>query len=243
MVVAFIRPRPRSNSRRTTTFVNGIGPAAETRRLRWLLAHFSVGASFCRRGTWWRRDRIASNLCAVMQVRRLRAEDVSRVAAIDRSEHVELQYQVIDGQLQQVSAAISEVPAWDLAGPGPHTVAAKIEFCRSVLARGGALLGACAAEQTIGLAIIHPTFEPPLAWLAFLHVSRPHRRRGAAQALWAAAVEISIAAGAESIYVSATPTESAVGFYLRQGCRLAQPVHPDLFAAEPEDIHLTCCLR
>jgi hypothetical protein len=52
------------------------------------------------------------------------------------------------------------------------------------------------------------------------------------------ATDIALADGAASIYVSATPTASAVGFYLRQGCRLAHPVHPDLFAAEPEDIHL-----
>jgi predicted N-acetyltransferase YhbS len=109
--------------------------------------------------------------------------------------------------------------------------------------RGGVLLGAFDAERTVGLAIVHPSFERLLAWLAFLHVSRSYRRKGAAQALWDAAVDISTAGGAESIYVSATPTESAVGFYLRQGCRLAQPVHPDLFAAEPDDIHLTCSIR
>jgi len=49
-----------------------------------------------------------------MQVRRLRAEDVALVAAIDRSEHVKVQYRVIDGQLQQVPAVITDVPAWDL---------------------------------------------------------------------------------------------------------------------------------
>jgi CTP synthase len=48
---------------------------------------------------------------------------------------------------------------------------------------------------------------------------------------------------AESIYVSATPTASAVGFYLRQHCHLAHPVHPDLFAAEPDDIHFVCSLN
>jgi len=79
--------------------------------------------------------------------------------------------------------------------------------------------------------------------LAFLHVSRPYRRQGAAQALWNAATDIAVANGATSIYVSATPTGSAIGFYLRQGCRLARPVHPDLFAAEPEDIHLVRSLR
>ena len=138
------------------------------------------------------------------------------VAAIDRSEHVEVEYRVIDGQLQQVPAVITDVPAWDPTGSGPHTVAAEIAFCSSVVARGGILLGAFDGERTAGLAIVHPAFEPRLAWLAFLHVSRPYRRRGAAQALWNAAADIAVAADAESIYVSATPTASAVGFYLRQ---------------------------
>ena len=182
-------------------------------------------------------------MCGFMRVRRLRPADIVRVADIDRSEHVDLQYRVVDGALQQVPATIREVPAWDVTGAGPHSVSAEIEFCRSVLARGGVLLGALDAERTVGLAIIQPGFEPPLAWLAFLHVSRPYRRSGVAQTLWSAVVEISIAASAETIYASATPTESAVGFYLRQGCRLAQPVHPTLFAAEPEDIHLTCSIQ
>ena len=178
-----------------------------------------------------------------MQIRRLQAEDVSLVATIDRSEHVDVQYCVIDGELQQIPAAITEVAAWDPTGSGPHSVTAEIAFCESVVARGGILLGAFDGERTVGLAIVHPAFDPLLAWLAFLHVSRPYRRRGAAQALWNVAADIAVANGAELIYVSATPTESAVGFYLRQGCGLAHPVHPDLFAAEPEDIHLVRLLR
>jgi ribosomal protein S18 acetylase RimI-like enzyme len=178
-----------------------------------------------------------------MEVRRLRAEDVSLVAAIDRSEHVDGQYRVVDGRLEQVLPTLTEVPAWDPTGSGPHSVAAEIEFCRSAVERGGALFGAREAEQTVGLAIVQPSFETAVAWLAFLHVSRPYRRMGAAQALWDAAVDLSVAGGAETMYVSATPTTSALGFYLRQGCELARPVHPDLFAAEPEDIHLTCPLR
>ena len=178
-----------------------------------------------------------------MRVQRLRAEDVSLVGAIDRSEHIDVQYRVSEGRLRQVPAAITEVPTWDSTGSGPHSVAAEIEFCSSVVARGGVLLGTFDEERTVGLAIVHPSFEPLLAWLAFLHVSRPYRRRGAAQALWDASIDISVAGGAESIYVSAAPTESAVGFYLSQGCRLTETVHPELFAAEPEDIHLVCSLR
>ncbi len=51
-------------------------------------------------------------------------------------------------------------------------------------------------------------------------------------------MDIAKAAGATSMYVSATPSGSAVGFYLSHQCRLADPVHPRLFAEEPEDIHL-----
>ena len=177
-----------------------------------------------------------------MQITRLQAEDVSRVASIDRSEHVDVQYRVIGGELHKVPAAIVEVPSWDPTGSGPHSVAAAMTFCSSVIARGGILFGALDGAHTAGLAIVQPRFEPRLAWLASLHISRPYRRRGVAQALWDAAVDVAVAEGSEAMYVSANPTEAAVGFYLRQGCRLAEPVHPDLFAAEPEDIHLVCPL-
>jgi len=196
----------------------------------------------CLLGRWHNAPR-AKHSVRLMQVSRLRSEDVSLVATIDRSEHVDVQYSVIDGELQQIPAAITEVAAWDPTGSGPHSVTAEIAFCESVVGHGGILLGAFDGERTVGLAIVHPAFERLLAWLAFLHVSRPYRRRGAAQALWKVAADIAVANGAESIYVSATPTESAVGFYLRQGCRLAHPVHPVLFAAEPEDVHLVRSLR
>ena len=160
--------------------------------------------------------------------KQIAGEGVSLVATIDRSEHVDVQYCVIDGELQQIPAVITDVPAWDPTGSGPHTVAAEIAFCSSVVARGGILLGAFDGECAVGLAIVHPAFEPRLAWLAFLHVSRPYRRRGAAQALWNAAADIAGAADAESIYVSATPTASAVGFYLRW-----------VIASRPA--HRTCC--
>jgi ribosomal protein S18 acetylase RimI-like enzyme len=173
-----------------------------------------------------------------MRVRQLELDDLPLVAAIDRSEQIEVQYHVRGGELQQAPAPGTEVPPWDPTGSGPHSVSAKIEFCGSVVARGGMLFGAFDQAQALGLAVVHPFFEPRLAWLAFLHVSRPHRRRGVAKALWDRCVELGVAHGAEHIYVSSAPTESAVGFYLRQGCRLAQPVHAALFAVEPEDIHL-----
>lgn len=178
-----------------------------------------------------------------MRVRRLPPGDVALVGSIDRSEHVEVQYRVDAGRLVEVPVSKAEIPPWDPEGDGAHSVARHVAFCESVISDGGVLLGAFDDDGALmGLATVHPTFEPGLAWLATLHVSRPHRRRGAAAALWAAGVALAREAGARSLYVSATPTGSAVGFYLSRGCRLADPVHPALFAEEPEDVHLVCPL-
>jgi hypothetical protein len=49
-------------------------------------------------------------------------------------------------------------------------------------------------------------------------------------------------AGAHQMYVSSIPSSSAVDFYLAQGCRLAEEPDPDLYALEPEDIHLIVAL-
>ena len=178
-----------------------------------------------------------------MNVRRLEPSDVSLVASIDRSEHVEVQYRIEDGRLVETTVSMPDIPTWDPDGSGEHSVASHVAFCAAVVADGAALFGAFDDEgELMGLATIHPTFETGLAWLATLHVSRFHRRRGAASALWDAGVALAREAGARSLYVSATPTGSAVGFYLGHGCRLADPVHPELFALEPEDIHLVCPL-
>jgi GNAT superfamily N-acetyltransferase len=177
-------------------------------------------------------------MAAPVRLIHLGADDVGLIASIDRSEHVELEYAVIDGRLVERPVTMSEIPTWDPAGSGPHSLAGQVDFCAPLLAGGATLLGAFDEEQALGLAVVDPTFEPSLAWLAYLHVSRPHRRRGVASGLWEAATGLARAAGATSLYVSATPTGSAVGFYLRQGCRLADPVHPELYAHEPDDIHL-----
>lgn len=180
----------------------------------------------------------------LLNVRRLDPSDVGLVASVDRSEHVETQYRVEAGRLIETPVEIVEIPPWDPVGSGDHSVARHRSFCASVLADGAALLGAFTDDgEVMGLATLHPTFEPGLAWLATLHVSRAHRRRGAASALWDMGIALARDAGARTLYVSATPTGSAVGFYLGRGCRLADPVHPKLFADEPADIHLVCDLE
>jgi ribosomal protein S18 acetylase RimI-like enzyme len=178
-----------------------------------------------------------------VKVRRLDSSDVALVASIDRSEHVDVQYRVEGGRLVEAPIFMADMPPWDPDGSGENSVASHMAFYASVVADGAVLFGAFDDDdELMGLASVHPTFEPGLAWLATLHVSRGHRRRGAASALWDVGVALAREAGAWSLYVSATPTGSAVGFYLSRGCRLADPVHPELFADEPEDIHLVYAL-
>lgn len=174
---------------------------------------------------------------------RLGLADVRRViSAIDRSEHVEVQYVVVHGELRESPVAMTEVPPWLTEGDGEFTVESHVRIEEAHVADGAAIFAAVDGDDVGGVAVVDPTFEPPMAWLAFLHVSRPHRRTGVASALWSAAAELARGSGATSMYVSGTPTGSAVGFYLSRGCRLADPPHPALHADEPADIHLVCDL-
>jgi GNAT superfamily N-acetyltransferase len=161
----------------------------------------------------------------VVSVRRLGLADVDLVSSLDRSEHVEVEYRVEAGQLGERPVTVVDIPPWDAEGEDPFSVAHYRQVCTEHVENGAVLFGAFARERVVGLAIIDPVFEPPMAWLAFPHVSGPARRQGAATALWATLEGLARAAGARQLYVSATPTGSAVGFYLSRGCRLTEPVH------------------
>lgn len=106
-------------------------------------------------------------------VRVLGAPDIELVRLIDRSEHVDVAYEVVDGRLRERNAPVAEIPPWESTGDGAHSFEDKIGFCRESVRNGGQLLGGYAGEQFAGLAVVEPSFEPPLARLSFLHVSRP----------------------------------------------------------------------
>ena len=178
---------------------------------------------------------------SVTSIRVLAADRLDLLAEIDRSEHIDTIFEVHDGELTSRAVAI-DVPRWSLQGSGPHSVGGFVEDLAPILERGATLLGAFDHDALAGVAIVEERFEGDMAWLAFLHVSNEQRRRGVASSLWAEAVDRARAAGARSIYVSATPSNSAVGFYLARGCRLARDPHPGLFADEPEDIHLVAAI-
>ena len=172
-----------------------------------------------------------------VRVARTQAPAAELVGWIDRAEEIRLNYRHEDGALVVVPVEF-DVPPWFVDDEGEHTVASQIAFLEPILERGAVALAATIDESPVGVAVVEPHFEVDMTWFAWLHVTSEARRRGVASALWEAAVDLAIQGGDRSMYVSATPSESAVGFYLSRGCELADPPHPDLLALEPEDIHL-----
>lgn len=172
-----------------------------------------------------------------VDIRHLDKSDITRISEIDRSEHVTLSYVYRDGKLENCQVDW-HVPRWFTDGREEHSVQALIDKCVPILKESGVLFGALDGDVLAGLAILRYKLSGTMSQLALLHVSRAHRRQGIATRLFQEACQLARADGAEELYVSATPSESAVGFYLSQGCQLAEQVNEELYAEEPEDIHM-----
>lgn len=169
-------------------------------------------------------------------IKELPASELGRIIDIDRSEHVTVLYRTLGGELvpEQVDLA---VPDWYAKG-GEYSVQTKIQQWGPILRQGGVLLGALDGDRLAGFAILRYRLDEGTAQLAVLHVSRPYRRQGIASQLTDEVCRLARADGARSLYVSATPTNSAVGFYTNLGFTLVDQPHPELFALEPDDIHM-----
>ncbi len=102
-------------------------------------------------------------------------------------------------------------------------------------------LGVFESEQLVGVGVLETTFigsTHDTLQLVFLHVSSPYRKKGIAAELLKRLCRTAKKKGAKKLYISATPSENTMGFYLNQGCRLAEEVNQELYEEEPEDIHL-----
>jgi ribosomal protein S18 acetylase RimI-like enzyme len=167
-------------------------------------------------------------------------EDAGRIGEIDRSEQVTLGYAVRNGKLR-AEAVDWHVPPWDANGHGPHSVGRLVEGVRRVLDGGGVAFGAFDGEPLVGCAAVRLCLTPGRAQLTALWVSRGCRRQGIASRFLDEVVRVAKESGASELYVSATPSESAVGFYTSRGFGLAPPekVNAGLLAEEPEDIQMT----
>lgn len=177
-------------------------------------------------------DKMGEILYRWMQV-----EEVNRIAEIDRAERIRTGYIFEAGQLQRLKVKW-DTPSFLVDGEGEHTVAHQIEFCRDHLERNGRMFGAFDGELLVGVGIVQNEIREGTAQLAYLHVSNGYRRQGIGSQITKELICEAKRAGAERLYVSATPSGSAVGFYRSHGFEPVDTPIPELFELEPEDIHM-----
>ncbi len=170
-----------------------------------------------------------------MELRPLTRDEVDLIWTIDRSEVHHHTYELREGQLVRVPNYF-EVPGWR-----PDTETTETPVLLDRFDRGGTFVGMFDANALIGVSVLESARVGrgrDQMQLAYLYVSRTYRGRGVGMRLFEAAVSFAREAGANALYVSATPTENTVDFYLHRGCVLAPEPDPALLAAEPDDIHL-----
>jgi GNAT superfamily N-acetyltransferase len=170
-----------------------------------------------------------------MEMRLLTRDEVELIWTIDRAEVHHHVYELRGSRLVRIPNYF-EIPGWR-----PETVEKETPLLLDCFDRGGTFLGVFDAEALVGIGVLESARVGRAGdqmQLSHLYVSRAYRGRGVGMQLFEAAVSRAREAGASALYVSATPTENTVDFYLSRGCVLAPEPDPRLLAAEPDDIHL-----
>jgi len=107
--------------------------------------------------------------------------------------------------------------------------------------RQGTFYGIFENDRLIAVAVLESTFigkNKDKLQLKFLHVSRAYRSQDVGQKLFTLSADRAHELGDLKLYISATPSENTINFYLNLGCELSHDLDPDLYKLEPEDIHL-----
>ncbi len=171
--------------------------------------------------------------------RDLKRDEIECVWEIDRAELVRNVYHLEDGEL------VLKRERWDVAGWPPGEQAIYTPLLIESFNRGGWFHGLFDDLSLVGVVVLDSKFIGPrhdLLQLKFMHVSRHYRQQGLGRRMFDLAAARARQQGARGLYVSATPSENTINFYLRRGCVPTTHPEPDLLALEPEDIHLECTI-
>jgi len=184
---------------------------------------------------------------SIIYYRILSRSEINRLLEIDRAEIVEKIYYHRNGDF------VLEDEFWDVSDWSLAEKRSRISQLQSMFDEGATFYGAfhqksSAANESfilVGMALL--THQPLKTGtdrlnLAGLWVSQPFRSKGIGTQLVNLIIQAAQTRRAKSVYVSATPSENTIRFYRSLGFQSANPVDPDLFTEEPEDIHLELIL-
>lgn len=170
-----------------------------------------------------------------MIIRGLARDEIETIWAINRSEVVENVYYLRDGALVLVTEY------YDMKGwPTGETELYTPILC-DCFDRSGTFYGAFEGSEMVGAVVLESRFigkAKDQLQLKFLHVGSGYRKKGWGKRLFEKAVERARGLSAKRLYISATPSENTVDFYLHLGCEVTGGIDQELFELEPEDIHL-----
>ena len=172
-----------------------------------------------------------------MHMRTLARDQIEQLWTIDRAEVIERIYRLQDGALV-LQPDYFDARGWP-PGEAEHTTP-RLYDCFD---RGGQFFGCFEGQQLVGIAALDVRWLGPrrdLLQLVILHVSRDYRKHGVGTALFERVRGAARELGAQGLYISATPSENTIHFYQRFGAAPIAEPDPELFALEPEDIHLAC---
>lgn len=173
----------------------------------------------------------------MITVRELRRDEIEEVWQIDRREVIDSIYYLEDGVL------VLRPERYDMQGWPSGETDASTRLFYDCFDSGGWFCGLFDAGQIIGVVILESRFigrNRDQLQLKFLHVSRDYRREGLGRRLFELARARARRLGARRMYVSSTPSENTVRFYMGVGATVTDEPDPDLLELEPEDIHMEC---
>ncbi len=171
----------------------------------------------------------------MIEGRELTRAEILGLWSLDRAEVIDNIYYYEQGAL------VLKPEHYDVQGfpPGePEMFTPHLLACH---ARGGWFYGLFDGDQLVAEVVLDRKFIGPrhdLLQMKALHVSRKYRDQGLGRRLFELAAEKARGLGAKGLYISATPSQHTVDFYMGLGCTPTACPDPDLLALEPEDIHL-----
>ena len=172
-----------------------------------------------------------------VKFRLLRRDEIELIWKIDRREFIARTYRIRAGELVLIPLDF-DVPGWH-----PDNVRTTTPLLYECHDRGGKFFAAFEGDQIVGIAVLDTVWRGErhaLLQLEMMHVGRDHRGNGLGTRLFEQARTAARLCGAVGLYISATPSENTVHFYQKRGALLLHTPDAELFAREPDDIHLEC---
>jgi predicted N-acetyltransferase YhbS len=173
----------------------------------------------------------------MITARELTRDEIAQIWGIDRREVTEDVYHLENGAL------VLKPEHYDMQGWPRSEAELYTPILHECFDRGGWFCSLFDENKIIGAAILDSKFigkGQDQLQLKFLHISRDYRKQGLGKRLFEMASAKARERGARKMYISATPSQNTVDFYLRLGAVVTKEPDPELFALEPEDVHLKC---